>query len=247
VSLGAGKYGVLQSLEPIAVTTDRHRHIPVDLSLKRDGSSFRPTVPVVQVSIPTRLNAGVSMPRLGVSLTPVSQDGAALRAAAGRADAATVIYTGAETDTDMVAKPTTLGFALDAILRSQESPQDLYFRIDAPHRARLSQPDHDGSGPVTITEGSSQIGVIVPVSATDAAGTAVPATMSRSAPRGLLSVPDRGRSGNQRRPTRHESVRQENPLGIQNHQHRRLRRHRDLRRGGQRTPRNQGYGGIPQE
>ena len=82
VDLGGGRPGVLESLQPMAIETSSGRLAAINLSLSSDGSAFEPATPAVAVSIPKHLSGGVSMPALGVSLTPTNSAGAALSGSA---------------------------------------------------------------------------------------------------------------------------------------------------------------------
>ena len=79
---------------------------------------------------------------------------------------------------DSVVKPTTAGFEADTLLRSVESPQQLYFRVGMPEGASLVQAK-DGSGAVEVVKEGTAIATVLPPGAQDAAGTAVPVSMSR--------------------------------------------------------------------
>jgi len=189
VDLGEGKHGVLESIEPIAVQTSSGQRTPIDLGLSDDGSSFQPTTSAVEISIPKRLSDGVQLPSMGVSLTPVDGSGAPLGGSEGLVDGASVLYANTQTDMDSLVKPTTAGFAADTLLRSVESPQQLFFRVGLPAGASLVQAN-DGSGAVEVLEEGATIATILPPGAQDAAGTSVPVSMSISGDTLALNVAD---------------------------------------------------------
>lgn len=192
VDLGDGKSGLVESTAPMAVERASGQRAPVNLSLSNDGSSFQPTTPVVGVSIPKRLNAGVALTGVGVSLTPVDGSGSPLGGSEGVLDGATVFYGETGRDSATVIKPTTAGFAADTMLLSVESPQQLYFRVGLPTGASLEQAK-DGSGAVDVIEAGAVAAVILPPGAHDAAGTPVPVSMSLSGDTLVLSVDDSSR------------------------------------------------------
>ena len=97
------------------------------------------------------------------------------------------MYANTQTDTDSLVKPTTEGFAADTILRSVESPQEIYFKLGLPAGASLVQ---DTNGLVEVLKDGALIGTILPPSAQDGAGRAVPVTMSLSGDTLELSVAD---------------------------------------------------------
>ncbi len=190
VDLGEGKHGVVESLEPMAVEGSSGQRVPIDLSLSEAGGAFHPTTPLVSVTIPKQLGEGVQIPAVGVSLTPVNEQGSSLTGAEGVADGATVFYGSTQTDTDTVIKPVTLGFEADTVLRSVESPEQLLFRVGLPVGASLVQPGN-GSGPVQVIDEGTVLAVVMSPSARDAAGTTVPVSMSVSGDTLALTVDHR--------------------------------------------------------
>lgn len=184
VELSHGQRGVIESTAPMAISTASGL-APVDLSLKKTTGGFKPVAPPVSVSIPADVGAGVSIPALGVSITPVHDDGAPLGGPEGSIVGATVLYAGAEPGVDDLAKPTATGFELDSILQSAESPTQLFFRVGVPQGAQLVE-THDGA-PEVVENGASIARVALP-SAVDAAGTSVPATISTQGDTIALSV-----------------------------------------------------------
>jgi len=133
---------------------------PIDLALKDQGSSVTPTASQVAVQIPRHLGGGVRAPQSGVSLTPIDGKGEALHGAEGSVDGASVLYANTQTDTDTLAKPTTRGFELSAILRSQASPHELEYRLGLPLGASLVQ--HEQHSPVQVVKEGVTIGMVLP-------------------------------------------------------------------------------------
>jgi streptogramin lyase len=191
VDLGGGKHAVIESTAPIAVESPSPgQRVPVNLEPVEVGSGFQPATPVVGLQIPQRLGEGVRLPGVGVSLTPVDgPTGSPLGGSQGAIVGATILYANTQTDMDTVIKPTTTGFEADTLLRSVESPRQLYFRVGLPEGANLAQAK-DGSGAVEVVEEGEVIATILPAGASDAAGTAVPVSMSVSGDTLVLSVDD---------------------------------------------------------
>jgi RHS repeat-associated protein len=193
LDLGNGMHGVLSSQLPIATETSDGNHVPVDLSLIAASGAFQPKVPLAgaQVHIPQRLSDGPSLSASGVSMIPVDEQGTPLGGAEGVVDGASVFYADTEApkagvlDVDTVVKPTTLGVSTETILRSERSPQKLFFKIGMPAGASLVQ---DGSGPVEVVDAGQVIAVILASSAKDAEGTQVPVEMSVSGDMVVLTV-----------------------------------------------------------
>ncbi len=173
--LSKGKRGVIESVGPMARETSRGHFAPLDLGLKRTGEDYAPVSSDVQVQIPARLGDGVKVPGLGVSLTPVDAQGATL-GGEGSVDGSSVIYPNTGTDTDTVAKPTSMGFDVSAILRSVDSPRVLYYRVGMPSGASLVQ--KHPRDPVRVVLDGMSLAMVMPPDAVDAAGTPVPVRMN---------------------------------------------------------------------
>jgi RHS repeat-associated protein len=177
VNLGGGEHGVIESVAPIATTNASGQRVPIDLGLTEAGASFQPTTPSVPVSIPKRLSNGVQLAATGISLTPVTAEGAALGGSEGALLGASVLYANTQTDLDTLVKPTTGGFQADSLLRSVQSPEQLSFRVGLPAGASLAHAPN-GSEAVQIVSEGAVLATIPAPSAQDAAGTAVPVSMS---------------------------------------------------------------------
>jgi DNA-binding beta-propeller fold protein YncE len=187
LDLGEGKRGVIESLAPMAIESAPGQRTAVDLSLREAGDAFAPETPVVSVQIPKRLGDGVSLGSTGVSLTPVNAQGVPLAGSEGAVDGATVLYANTLTDADTVVKPTTMGFEMDSVLRSVESPQQLSFRVGLPEGASLAQAK-DGSGSVQAEDEGTVVATVLAPRAVDAVGTVVPVSMSVSGSTLTLNV-----------------------------------------------------------
>ncbi|HST32804.1 MAG TPA: hypothetical protein VLJ80_04700 [Solirubrobacteraceae bacterium] len=185
VSLPNGKgVGVIESLAPIATRSSDGRHVPLDLRLTDTGGQFEAVRPEVAVEVPKELSQGVSLPAVGVSLTPVNGHDSPLEASAGALTGSAVLWAssgdraaaanGAH-DLSTLAKASPEGFDLTTMLLSERSPGNLYFRVGMPSGARLRLA---GNGSVQVITGSSAVATISPVSAEDAEGADVPVSMS---------------------------------------------------------------------
>jgi RHS repeat-associated protein len=189
IALPGGKHGVVESSQPIALETSKGHRTAIDLGLTRAADGFKPAAAAVEVQIPKRLGAGVELSGARVSLTPVDAEGAPLGGSEGALDGASVLYANTQTDTDTVAKPTTRGFELDALLRSIDSPERLYYRVGMPAGARLVA---QRGGAVGVVKGGVELAVVLPVSAEDAAGASVPAAIGASGDLLTVTVDRRG-------------------------------------------------------
>ena len=172
LELPGGKHGVMESTGPMAKEASPGHFTPIDLGLKGDNGGYTSSSSNIAVQIPKRLTHGVWLPESGVSLTPVNAQGAQLQGAEGSVDGSTVLYANTQTDTDTLVKPTTSGFQIDPVLRSPDSPDELYFRVGMPAGASLLH--EPGSKLVRVRDRKGTIAVVDTPSAQDAAGTSVP-------------------------------------------------------------------------
>ncbi len=179
VDLGGGRHGAIESSQPIALETSPGVRAPIDLSLTEAAGVFQPATPVVDVRISKRLGNAVQLAKSGVSLTPVDGTGGPLAGSEGAVDGAGVLYANTATDQDTFVKPTTAGFEADTLLRSVESPNQLYFRVGLPAGASLAQAK-EGSETVSVMKEGVVIAVVSRPSARDAVGRSVPVSMSVS-------------------------------------------------------------------
>ncbi len=189
VDLGGGKRAVVDSTEPIATVDSSGQRVPVNLGLQEVGGGFAPTTPAVPVTISKHAGEGAALAELGVSLTPVDSEGAPLGGAEGVIDGASVLYANTQTDSDTAVKPVASGFDEQTVLRSVESPNELFFRVGLPEGARLVS---EGSGAVRVMDDGGLLAWIVAPSARDAAGVEVPVSVSVSGDTVVLKVNDRG-------------------------------------------------------
>ncbi len=166
---------VIESLGSMARPSASGGFEPIDLALNENGSSFAPASPEVGIRIAKHLDDGVQASASGVSLTPVDAGGGALHGAEGSLQGASVVYANTQADTDTIAKPTISGFELSSILRSENSPNELYYRVGLPSGASLVQ--HQGHGPVQVVSDGATLGLVEPPAAVDASGMSVPVTM----------------------------------------------------------------------
>lgn len=176
IELPSGKHGVVESLGPIATPSGHGRFTPINLALHSTVNGYTPMNSDVAVDIPNRLGEGVRMSGDGVSLTPVGAQGNPLGGSEGAQKGASIVYANTQTDTDILAKPTSGGFEVDSLLRSINSPTTLYFKVGMPQGAQLVS--EKGPGGARIVLDGQTIGMIAHVSARDAVGTNVPVGMS---------------------------------------------------------------------
>ncbi|MHB8242103.1 MAG: DUF6531 domain-containing protein [Solirubrobacteraceae bacterium] len=100
-----------------------------------------------------------------------------------------MLFANTQTDTDTLLKPSSFGLDASTVLRSVESPEALYYRVGMPRGASLVA-SAGGFGAEVVQEGVA-LARIKPPTAWDAAGTAVPVTMSVSGSTLAISVKHR--------------------------------------------------------
>jgi YD repeat-containing protein len=170
------EHAVIESVEPIAHRTASGALVPIDLGLVGSGGAYTPRSSNIDVRIPKDLGRGVQLPGDGISLTPVQARGAPQSGSAGAIAGASVLYANTARDTDTTVKPTTSGFELNSILRSADSPTKLRFRVGMSAGAHLlALAAGDGA---RVVKGAQTLATIAAPSAVDAAGTAVPLSIS---------------------------------------------------------------------
>ncbi|HEV3002423.1 MAG TPA: PA14 domain-containing protein [Solirubrobacteraceae bacterium] len=125
-----GRASVLVSDGPLAADADGEP-VPLDLRLERRGDRFVPAAAPAAVAIPARLRDGLRAPD-GVTIEHHAGDDVS-----GERVRGAVVYPSAETDVDVVIRPTVEGAELYDVLRSPESPEELAISVDAPGGASL--------------------------------------------------------------------------------------------------------------
>ncbi len=185
VELPGGSRGTLESAAPIAVNT-ASGPIPVDLIPRQTGSGYEASTPAVGMHVQAgdKLSEGASLANLGVSLTPVTEDGKPLEG--DRAvDGASLFFGDSEdpaagvTDVDSLIKFDTYGFSEETILRSELAPQALYFKVGLPEGATLVQPQDDPNSLEVMAAGQVIARIAAP-SGHDAEGTLIPLSVAVS-------------------------------------------------------------------
>jgi RHS repeat-associated protein len=196
VELPHGGHATLESVAPIAVNTPSGT-VPVNLAPQQEGSGFEATTPAegMHVRAGEKLSEGASLSDLGITLTPVTEDGTPLEGNRSL-DGASLFYGNSENpqagiaDTDSLIKFDTYGFSEETILRSDNAPQKLYFRVELPEGANLVQA-HGEDSALEVLDAGQMIAQISAPSGRDAEGTTVPVTLSLAGNTVTLNVEHR--------------------------------------------------------
>jgi hypothetical protein len=183
---GAHGLEVKTSTAPLRAPDGRLGKRAVDLRLKRHGASYRPAVPVTQISIGRQSKNGVDVGDEGLQLRLVGAD--VLGQPMGSRG---VFFHGVQADTDAAVLPTLAGAEMFALLRSADSPTELRYEVSLPAGASLQAAADGGAA---VTQAGKLTAQILPPSARDAEGTEVPVTMRVLGDTLLLSVDRQHRS-----------------------------------------------------
>ncbi|HEY3946162.1 MAG TPA: 6-bladed beta-propeller [Solirubrobacteraceae bacterium] len=193
LDLGAQGEAVVESTVPMALASPSGGWAPVDLSLHEVGGAFEAANPLVAVRLPKQLGKGAQLSPLGLSVTPVDSQGVPLAGSEGVADGASAFFANTQTDSDTLLKPSARGLEVSTVLRSVESPETLYYRVDLPQGASLLEAGN-GSGIIEVVKERTTIATIPAPAAQDAAGTPVPVSMAVSGSTIVLTVAHRSES-----------------------------------------------------
>lgn len=184
---GGGR-GVAVSAVPLRVPDGGDGPLePVDLRLQSQaGGGFAPAQAGADVLLPARLGDGVQLgDGLDVSVAGADPGAAAARAGGG------VVYPNARRDADVVVSPEVGGVELSAVLRSQDSPEELALDLRLAPGQRLEALD-GGKGGAAIMEGARHAGMVSPAIAWDGDGRPVAAVMGVEGDRVTVRVEHRG-------------------------------------------------------
>jgi RHS repeat-associated protein len=142
---------------------------PVDLTLEPDGSSLVPENPIVDVSLPSAADDRFHVGPVGLDIADSDDSSARTFGSSDR------FYHEIDTDTDLIAAPTSSGLEIFTQLRSPAAPEHLVMPLSIPQGASLEEED-DGEVNV-VQNGASLVTISAPL-AIDAQGQQVPVEMS---------------------------------------------------------------------
>jgi YD repeat-containing protein len=179
-----GEKSIIESSAPVESSLGGNGVEPVDLALESADDGFVSENPLTKVRLPASADGAIQLEG-GVSVQlPASVDHSAVPL--GDED---LFYPETEPTTDTLVSTRASGVEVFEQLRSPESPEEFSFDLELPVGASLGENSKggaeviDGTG-ATITE-------VLPPTAVDAQGVAVPVTMSVEGQSLLLDVPHR--------------------------------------------------------
>lgn len=169
---------LLQSSSPLRTENAAGKEEAVDLGLEDSEGELRPANPLAEVGFPEQLGEGIQLGVKGdeepVSIHLVTGAG---ERAPSTVDESVAVYPNVDTDTDLAVAPTPEGLETLTQLRSAQAPTSETFRLELPEGATLEAVERGAE--VRRADGKPLV-KILPPSAIDAEGAAVPVTMSVS-------------------------------------------------------------------
>ena len=173
---------LVESTLPLRTKDSTGLDRPVDLNLTYEGGALVPSNPLVEVAIPGHVGEGVSLPEVGVEITPETAD------AADRAPSlvkeGVALYPNIAPDSDLTVAPTPEGVETLTQIRSADAPRTETFDITMPIGVKMEA----NLGGAVIKDGQNVLVNVPAPSAIDAAGDPVPVDLTVSGSSLQLSV-----------------------------------------------------------
>ncbi len=141
---------------------------PVSTTLESSDGGYEPVNALTPLEIPQDLGDGVSLQRVGITVTPVGVESADGRRVGGDK----VFFANSTTDTDVVVGALPDGVETFSQIRSTDSPDEQGLKFELPPGASLEK-SPDGPGEVIERDGVV-LARVSPASAVDANGVNVP-------------------------------------------------------------------------
>ncbi len=163
-----GNSALLEAGMPLKAENEDGEKSELDLSLESTGDGFETANAISDVGIGESAADPVQVGDEGLS---IEQVGANAGSSSQRFGAQNVFNFEALADTDTVVSPTSAGVEITDMLRSEESPDTLRFRVNLPSGAELRA---DGRGGAEVVRGEEKLAEIPFPTAVDAQGTEVP-------------------------------------------------------------------------
>jgi hypothetical protein len=164
---------LVESALPLRVENEEGEEEQVDLQLQEaegSGGMLEPTNPLVGVEVPAHLGEGITLPE---SELAIAVEGAPAEQTPSNVEGQYAFYPNVAQDTDLAVAPTATGVDLMTAIRSADAPTSTTYQLSLPAGAEVKT---GVKGTVEVVEDGKTTTLIVPPSATDAAGASVPAT-----------------------------------------------------------------------
>ena len=181
-----GRSAFVEATLPLRTADETGQKRPVELALDDRGEFLESDNPLVDArySKDPAQGAVLRSSGVGVALVGTRPD------AAGQEEGDRLVVAEALSDTDLWTSPTASGFRTHAVLRSEQSPEELSFDVSLPAGSEL-RPTVGGAAEVARDD-DRLVSISAPV-AWDADGRDVPVEMTVDGDRLVLSVPHRDR------------------------------------------------------
>lgn len=164
--------GLLQSLLPLRTAAENGAEKVVDLDLVPGGDGeLEPKNPLVEVTIPSELGEGISLPESSIELTLA---GAPAERAPSVIDGGAAFFPNVAQDSDFTVVPTPTGVETFAHLRTPDAPLSQTYEMGLPSGAVLEE----RNGGAEVTRDGDVIAIIHPPTAIDAEGDSVPVSLA---------------------------------------------------------------------
>ncbi len=151
VSSDEGGRAILNSSVPVQSDLGGEGKEPVDLALKRSGSSFVPQNPLTEIELPDSAEEPIQL-KGGIEVQlPASNDHGAVPLGTMN-----LFYPETETATDTLVSPKAKGVEVLEQLRSPESPERFNFSLRLPDGATLRQSEAGGAEIVNSSGGDDR-------------------------------------------------------------------------------------------
>lgn len=165
---------LLESTIPLRTETAAGKEEPIDLTLaspEGSGGTLQPENPLTALEIPAELGEGLSLSDVGVEIRVVGAPDHQTPSSVGQEYA---FYPNIAENTDLIVSPTPTGVETFTQVRSADAPRTTTYRLSMPEGDSLRPSDAGGA---EIVQNGRPLVVILPPTATDAAGKAVPVEM----------------------------------------------------------------------
>lgn len=181
-----GRTALVEGLLPLRDEDRTGQAEPVSLALEDRATTFASENPLVEVDFRKDAGAGISLPEVGVSVTPLPVASAPPERIGDR-----LFWANVAPDTDLAVMPAATGFETLHILRSEASPEELRLALSLPEGATLRLDGAAGARGVAVMRGEEKLATVRSPTAVDADGAPVPATLTLEGSEVVLRVPHR--------------------------------------------------------
>jgi len=171
IDTGPGRRDALvESVLPLRSRDEAGSLRPVDLDLENRGGYFASDNPLVRARLNQRLEAGITLDDIGVSVVPqnAGAGGPSALLVSGKA-----FYANVATDSDFFVKPIPAGLETYWQLRSADSPEVLTLDFNLPAGVSLRTSVSDPAA-IEIVRGLHVLATLPPPAAYDADGAPIP-------------------------------------------------------------------------